>query len=119
MVHDDLPCMDDDVLRRGKPACHVEFDVATALLVGDSLQSLAFQLLTEHRLSDDPAVQIEMVKILAVACGSRGMAGGQAIDLASVGQGLSLPGLGYNRIHKTGALIPASGVLGARRSNAP
>src|SRR5258706_9048807 len=78
MVHDDLPCMDDDVLRRGKPACHVEFDVATALLVGDSLQSLAFQLLAEHRLSDDPAVQVEMVKILALACGSRGMAGGQA-----------------------------------------
>src|SRR6266581_3001906 len=78
--------VDDDVLRRGKPACHVEFDEATALLVGDSLQSLAFQLLAEHRLSDDPAVQVEMVKILAAACGSRGMAGGQAIDLASVGQ---------------------------------
>src|SRR5213596_3018758 len=78
LVHDDLPCMDDDVLRRGKPSCHVEFDEATALLVGDSLQSLAFQLLAEHRLSDDPAVQVEMVKILAAACGSRGMAGGQA-----------------------------------------
>src|SRR6267154_545911 len=86
LVHDDLPCMDDDVLRRGKPACHVEFDEATALLVGDSLQALAFQLLTEHRLSDDPAIQVEMVKILAVACGSRGMAGGQAIDLASLGK---------------------------------
>ena len=117
LVHDDLPCMDDDVLRRGKPACHVEFDVATALLVGDSLQSLAFQLLTEHRLSDDPAVQIEMVKILAVACGSRGMAGGQAIDLASVGQALSVPELEYMHIHKTGALIRASVALGARCSN--
>src|SRR5258705_13214750 len=87
LVHRDLPCMDDDVLRRGKPACHVEFDVATALLVGDSLQSLAFQLLAEHRLSDDPPVQIEMVKILAVACGSRGMAGGQAVDPPSGGEG--------------------------------
>src|SRR5260370_42657788 len=91
LVHDDLPCMDDDVLRRGKPACHVEFDVATALLVGDSLQSLAFQLLTEHRLSDDPAVQIEMVKILAIACGSRGMAGGQAGRPPSAGEAPSLP----------------------------
>jgi len=117
LVHDDLPCMDDDVLRRGKPACHVEFDEATALLVGDSLQSLAFQLLAEHRLSDDPAVQVEMVKILAAACGSRGMAGGQAIDLASVGQPLSVPELEYMHIHKTGALIRASVALGARCSN--
>jgi len=111
LVHDDLPCMDDDVLRRGKPACHVEFDEATALLVGDSLQSLAFQLLAEHRLSDDPAVQVEMVKILAAACGSRGMAGGQAIDLASVGQALTVPELEYMHIHKTGALIRASVAL--------
>ena len=118
LVHDDLPCMDDDVLRRGKPTCHVEFDVATALLVGDSLQSLAFQLLAEHRLSDDPAVRVEMVKILAVACGSRGMAGGQAIDLASVGRTLTLPELEHMHIHKTGALIRASVALGARCSNA-
>src|SRR5712691_6719965 len=118
LVHDDLPCMDDDVLRRGKPACHVEFDVATALLAGDSLQSLAFQLLAEHRLSDDPAVRVEMVKILALACGSRGMAGGQAIDLASVGRTLTLPELEHMHIHKTGALIRASVALGARCSNA-
>src|SRR5258705_2378773 len=91
LVHDDLPCMDDDVLLRGKPACHVEFDVATALLVGDSLQSLAFQLLAEHRLSDDPPVQVEMVKILAVACGSRGMAGGQGGRPAPIGQGPPCP----------------------------
>ena len=114
LVHDDLPCMDNDVLRRGKPACHVEFDEATALLVGDSLQSLAFQLLAEYRLSDDPAVQVEMVKILASACGSRGMAGGQAIDLASVGQTLTVPELEYMHIHKTGALIRAAVALGAR-----
>ena len=118
LVHDDLPCMDDDVLRRGKPACHVEFDVATALLAGDSLQSLAFQLLAEHRLCDDPAVRVEMVKILALACGSRGMAGGQAIDLASVGGTLTLPELEHMHIHKTGALIRASVALGARCSNA-
>jgi farnesyl diphosphate synthase len=117
LVHDDLPCMDDDVLRRGKPACHVEYDEATALLVGDSLQAFAFQLLTEHRLCDDPAVQVEMLKILAIACGSRGMAGGQAIDLASVGQSLTLPELEYMHIHKTGALIRASVALGARCSN--
>src|SRR2546425_9907496 len=75
LVHDDLPCMDDDVLRRGKPACHVEFDEATALLVGDSLQSLAFQLLAEHRLSDDPAGQVEMVTILPLAAGPHAIAG--------------------------------------------
>src|SRR5437870_8550955 len=113
LVHDDLPCMDDDVLRRGKPACHVEFDEATALLVGDSLQSLAFQLLAEHRLSDDPAVQVEMVKILAAACGSRGMAGGQQIDLEATGCSLTLPELEFMHIHKTGALIRAAVLLGA------
>ena len=86
LVHDDLPCMDDDVLRRGKPTCHVEYDEATALLVGDALQSLAFQLLGEYRLADDMKTQLEMVKLLAAASGSRGMAGGQAIDLESVGQ---------------------------------
>ena len=118
LVHDDLPCMDNDVLRRGKPTCHVEFDEATALLVGDGLQSLAFQLLAEHRLADDPAVQVEMVKILAVAVGSRGMAGGQAIDLASVGEALTLPELEHMHIHKTGALIRASVALGARCANA-
>jgi farnesyl diphosphate synthase len=119
LVHDDLPCMDDDVLRRGKPTCHVEFDEATALLVGDGLQSLAFQLLAEYRLADDPAVQLEMVKILAAAAGSRGMAGGQAIDLASVGRALTLPELEHMHIHKTGALIRASVGLGARCANAP
>jgi farnesyl diphosphate synthase len=117
LVHDDLPCMDDDVLRRGKPTCHVEFDEATALLVGDSLQSLAFQLLAEHRLCDDPAVQVEIMKILAVASGSRGMAGGQAIDLASVGRVLTLPELEHMHIHKTGALIRAAVAIGARCSD--
>ena len=114
LVHDDLPCMDDDVLRRGKPTCHVEFDEATALLVGDALQSLAFQLLGEYRLADDAAVQLEMVSLLGAAAGSRGMAGGQAIDLAAVGQNLTVPALECMHIHKTGALIRAAAVLGAR-----
>jgi farnesyl diphosphate synthase len=118
LVHDDLPCMDDDVLRRGKPTCHVEYDEATALLVGDALQSLAFQLLAEHRLADDPAAQLEMVKLLAVASGSRGMAGGQAIDLAATGQSLTLPELEFMHIHKTGAIIRAATLLGAHCGNA-
>ncbi len=113
LVHDDLPCMDDDVLRRGKPTVHVEFDQATALLVGDALQSLAFQLCAEHRLADSPATQLEMARLLAVAAGSRGMAGGQAIDLAAVGGQLSLPELEAMHIHKTGALIRAATLLGA------
>jgi len=114
LVHDDLPCMDNDVLRRGKPTCHVEFDEATALLAGDALQPLAFQLLAEHAVADSAGAQVEMLKILAVASGSRGMAGGQAIDLASVGKTLSLPELEFMHIHKTGALIRAAAVLGAR-----
>jgi farnesyl diphosphate synthase len=113
LVHDDLPCMDDDVLRRGKPTCHVAFDVATALLVGDSLQSLAFQVLSDRPLASVSARQLEMVRTLAAAAGSRGMAGGQAIDLASTGTELSLPELEYMHIHKTGALIRAAVLLGA------
>ncbi|GAB4120986.1 MAG: polyprenyl synthetase family protein [Sideroxydans sp.] len=113
LVHDDMPCMDDDVLRRGKATCHVEYDEATALLVGDALQSLAFQLLSEQDLNDDASRQLQMVKLLAVASGSRGMAGGQAIDLASVGKQLSLPELEQMHIHKTGALIRAAILLGA------
>jgi len=113
LVHDDMPCMDNDVLRRGKPTCHVQFDEATALLVGDSLQTLAFQLLAEHRLSDDATRQLDMIKLLAAASGSRGMAGGQAIDLASVGKSITLPELEFMHIHKTGALIRAAVLLGA------
>ncbi len=114
LVHDDMPCMDDDVLRRGKPTCHVQYDEATALLVGDSLQTLAFQLLAEQRLSDDPLRQLEMIRLLAVASGSRGMAGGQAIDLASTGKSLALPELEFMHIYKTGALIRAAVLLGAQ-----
>jgi farnesyl diphosphate synthase len=113
LVHDDMPCMDDDVLRRGKPTTHVEFDEATALLAGDALQSLAFQLLGDFKLADDPAIQLKMVQLFALACGSRGMAGGQAIDLDAVGKPLTLPELEYMHILKTGALIRASVLLGA------
>ena len=116
LVHDDMPCMDDDVLRRGKPTVHVEYDEATALLVGDALQSLAFQLLAEHELADN---QIEMVRTLAAAAGSRGMAGGQAIDLESTGKELTLPELEFMHIHKTGALIRAAVLLGYACGKAP
>lgn len=114
LVHDDLPCMDNDVLRRGKPTVHVEFDEATALLVGDALQALAFQVISETPLTDDPCVQLEMLAQLARASGSRGMAGGQAIDLEAVGKQLTREELEFMHIHKTGALIRASVSLGAR-----
>ena len=113
LVHDDLPCMDDDVLRRGKPTVHVEFDEATAMLVGDALQAQSFLLLSEPGLSDDPKLQLEMVKTLAVAAGSRGMAGGQAIDLESTGKALSQTELEFMHVRKTGALISAAVKLGA------
>jgi farnesyl diphosphate synthase len=113
LVHDDLPCMDDDVLRRGKPTVHVEYDEAAALLVGDALQSLAFQLLAEQRLADDPASQLGMMRALAYAAGSHGMAGGQAIDLESTGKALTPPELELMHIHKTGALIRAAVAIGA------
>ena len=113
LVHDDLPCMDDDVLRRGKPTCHVAYDEATAVLVGDSLQSLAFQVLSDPEVAPDPARRVEMSRHLAIATGSRGMAGGQAIDLQSTGIELSVPALEFMHVHKTGALIRAAVLLGA------
>ena len=112
LVHDDLPCMDDDVLRRGRPTCHVEYDEPTALLVGDSLQTLAFELIAAQPLGD-ARQQLEMIALLAHASGSRGMAGGQAIDLASVGTALSQPELELMHALKTGALIRAAVMLGA------
>lgn len=112
LVHDDLPCMDDDVLRRGRPTCHVEFDEPTALLVGDSLQTLAFELLASQP-TGEPARQLEMITLLAHASGSRGMAGGQAIDLGSVGKALNQPELELMHALKTGALIRAAVLLGA------
>ena len=113
LVHDDLPCMDDDVLRRGRPTCHVRFDEATAMLAGDALQSEATLVIVDGPLADDPARNVELLRIFALACGSRGMAGGQAIDLDGVGRALSLAEL--ERMHrlKTGALIRAAVLLGA------
>jgi farnesyl diphosphate synthase len=112
LVHDDLPCMDDDVLRRGKPTVHVEYGQATALLAGDALQCLAFQVLAENKVADDPERQLGMLSLLGAAAGSRGMAGGQQIDLESTGRPLSLPELESMHIHKTGALIRAAVLLG-------
>ena len=112
LVHDDLPCMDNDVLRRGRPTCHVEYDEATALLVGDSLQTLAFELLARSELGH-PERQLEMIRVLANASGSCGMAGGQAIDLGAVGQSLNQPELELMHALKTGALIRAAITLGA------
>ena len=113
LVHDDLPCMDDDVLRRGKPTCHVEFDEATALLVGDALQTQAFQTLSDRLAGIAANRQLDMLHLLAAASGSRGMAGGQAIDLAAVGHQLTVSELEYMHVHKTGALIRAAVLLGA------
>ena len=114
LVHDDLPAMDDDDLRRGKPTVHRAFDEATAILTGDALQSLAFHLLARYLPPRIPAEQrLEMIDILAIASGSRGMAGGQAIDLAAVGKELNIAELENMHVHKTGALIRASVKLGA------
>lgn len=112
LVHDDMPCMDDDDFRRGKPSCHKQYDEATALLVGDSLQTLAFDVLSQPGLSK-PATQINMVNILAKASGTSGMAGGQAIDLSAVGKSLGQSELEYMHRLKTGALINAAVLLGA------
>lgn len=114
LVHDDLPAMDNDDLRRGKPTCHKAFDEATAILVGDALQALAFQILASHpRMMASPAQRLHMIEQLGQAAGSRGMVGGQAIDLAAVGQDLTEVELENMHIHKTGALIRTSVLLAA------
>lgn len=114
LVHDDLPAMDDDDLRRGQPTCHKAFDEATAILAGDALQSLAFHVLTDGLDKALPVGQVrDIMNTLAIASGSRGMAGGQAIDLESVGKELNIAQLENMHIHKTGALIRASVRMGA------
>lgn len=113
LVHDDMPAMDNDVLRRGKPTCHIAFGEASALLAGDALQTAAFDVLTTYHLANDPADQLKMVGILARASGSLGMCGGQGIDLYSVGQALSLAQLEEMHGLKTGALIRAAVLLGS------
>ncbi len=109
LIHDDLPAMDDDDLRRGKATCHVAFDEATAILAGDALQALAFETLAnDPNMAASPEQRIKMITALTKASGSEGMVGGQAIDLESVGKQLTLPELENMHIHKTGALIRAS-----------
>jgi geranylgeranyl pyrophosphate synthase len=112
LIHDDLPAMDNDDLRRGKPTCHIQFDEATAILAGDALQSLAFQQLTKLTdISSDS--KVELMSILASYSGCSGMAAGQAIDLAATGQTLDIDQLDTMHRHKTGALIEASLLMGA------
>lgn len=109
LVHDDMPCMDDDDLRRGKPSCHKQYDDATALLVGDALQSLAFECIAETQAPQ----ALKQVQVLAQATGSRGMCGGQSIDLQSTGKRLTRAELETMHQYKTGALIRAATLLGA------
>ena len=113
LVHDDMPCMDNDVLRRGKPTVHVKFGEARALLAGDALQALAFELLTPDDDSVDASTQARLCRLLAQAAGFQGMAGGQAIDLASVGRPLTSAQLHEMHRLKTGALLQASVMMGA------
>lgn len=110
LAHDDLPCMDDDVLRRGRPTAHVQFDEATAMLAGDALQPLAFELLASMPIA--PALIVQATQSLARAAGSQGMAGGQAIDLLSVGHALSRDDLQQMHSMKTGAMLACSVALG-------
>jgi len=114
LVHDDLPAMDDDDLRRGRPTCHRAYDEATAILVGDALQALAFSVLADDVLGNiAPPTRLSMIRTLALAAGTTGMAGGQAVDLAAVGQTLSVDAVENMHRRKTGALIKGSVLLGA------
>ena len=114
LVHDDLPAMDNDDLRRGRPTNHIVFGEAMAILAGDALQALAFEVLADDaRLHADPRNHVEMLRTLAAACGAHGMAGGQAFDLAAVGKPLAQAELERMHVYKTGALIRASVRLGA------
>ena len=115
LVHDDLPCMDDDDLRRGRPTVHKAYDEATALLVGDALQTRAFEVLANTKCDAD--IRLRMISALAAASGSRGMAGGQAIDLESVGKKLDLAGLKQMHAMKTGALLSCAVELGGIASH--
>ncbi len=119
LVHDDLPAMDDDDLRRGQPTCHIAFGEAMAILAGDALQALAFEILAaDAALRVDDATRVRMLRLLAAACGAHGMAGGQALDLAAVGNVLSPAELERMHVHKTGALIRAAVQLGALAAGA-
>ena len=116
LVHDDLPAMDDDALRRGRPTCHIVFGEAMAILAGDALQALAFEILSND--DGDAVIGMEKQRVLGRACGAEGMAGGQALDLAAVGHRLTLAELEHMHACKTGALIRASVRLGALTAGA-
>lgn len=119
LIHDDLPCMDDDNLRRGKPTCHIAFNEATATLAGDALQALSFHILSiDKTMTDDPQVRLKVIELLSTAVGSTGMAGGQAIDLDSVGNSLSVKQLEHMHNLKTGALINACVMMVVAHSTA-
>ncbi len=114
LIHDDLPAMDNDDLRRGRPTCHRQFDEATAILAGDALMALAFRILAhDPTMVEDPATRLQMIDLLASACGSRGMVGGQSLDLAAEGKTIDRSELEYIHIRKTGALIHVSVMLAA------
>jgi farnesyl diphosphate synthase len=113
LIHDDMPCMDNDVLRRGKPTVHVQYGEAAAMLAGDAMQALAFEVLTPAETDVPPALQAQLVRLLSRAAGVQGMAGGQAIDLANVGRQLDEPTLQDMHRRKTGALLQASVLMGA------
>jgi len=121
LIHDDLPAMDDDDLRRGRPTCHVAFDEATAILAGDALQALAFQILAEEDTHADPAVRVELVRCLARAAGARGMCGGQMLDMLSetAAQPLTEAEVGRLQMMKTGRLIEFAAEAGAMLGKAP
>jgi geranylgeranyl diphosphate synthase type II len=116
LIHDDLPAMDDDDLRRGVPTCHIQFDEATAILAGDGLHSLAFKQLT-NLTGITASINLEIIAILSDLAGCNGMVTGQAVDLESTGTQLSVEELNYMHTHKTGALIEASVVMGAMATN--
>ncbi|MCX7513653.1 polyprenyl synthetase family protein [Frateuria sp. STR12] len=119
LVHDDLPAMDDDALRRGRPTCHVVYGEAMAILAGDALQALAFEILAhDPHAGNDPARALQMLRVLGRACGAEGMAGGQALDLAAVGRKLTLDELEHMHACKTGALIRTAVHLGALAAGA-
>ncbi|MCK7459507.1 polyprenyl synthetase family protein [Idiomarina aminovorans] len=118
LIHDDLPAMDNDDLRRGQPTCHIAYDEATAILAGDALQTLAFEILTETGMQQLPAErQLQLVSVLAKASGARGMCAGQAIDLQATGKVVTESALQQMHLSKTGALITAAASLGVLCGN--
>jgi farnesyl diphosphate synthase len=119
LIHDDLPCMDDDALRHGKPTLHLAFDEATAVLAGDAFQAFAFDLLSDPDTAGDPFIRIELVRTLALASGAQGMVGGQALDMAAEAESFDLQGVTRLQQLKTGALLAAAVEMGAILGRVP